>query len=1376
MSRFNKRGEVVALLLAAIAILSLFALFKPAITGLVQFYYASCVGSENGFRIEYLNYSINEDETVDLRFNITNYNDKTLSYAAFEIVDKAIYPLHDSKYITDNYKYEIKNPKKDPFTSIRFSYKKSKCGCDAGKDDEWDDENKCDCDTGKKGYWEDNDTCNCDLGKDDKDGEDKCEDKIKCAFMNGKSDVFVYRISLEDFNSMKNITVEAKAGKYKGRVVFNNPCGFADADGDEISDDKDNCPHNYNPVQEDFDNDGIGNACDNDIDGDGSLNENDCNNYDANVYPEQIENCSNGMDDNCNELVDDEDPSCQLNYCEDYDGDGYGLCPNCGIENGCGHAGNDCNDANAAINPAASDATCNGVDENCNGFVDDEYIPTATTCGTGACAATGQLVCQNGQLNNTCAPGQPTDEVCDGIDNDCDGFINEGLICLLPCPDRTTLCNDGSCALNCSDTGGGDKECIGAPDGICEQGEGCTCIDCNGKQDGCDNSSLCVYNSSLCICADCDEDGDGLTDYQELHDYDTDPYNSDSDNDGLPDSQEIANGTNPNNPDSDGDGLTDGQEINVYHTNPLSSDTDNGGVSDGQEVAHGTNPLDDSDDFSFGDVNVILTKPTGATFAVGNPITIAADFTNQGAVLIKNLIANFTVNNAQKEIQYLNLSAFEMRPISFSWTPTENEIGFNTIAIEVNGIIDTDIYDNKYKKVLKILPIVSNFIDVSFLPYTGAEGLKTRYPTSVHDYPLLPSYAYTIIKLTNKANQTNNISLTLTTTPPYYSNNGNGIDSFNLTANGPVYYSVLANSSISIYWPYTITFPNTTGLYDLDAFVSAVDYVGIISKKHTIEIAKIASPFMDYSLVSAPDITTVNTGDSFILNTTISNAGNATAENLTLTLKLSDSLNTAGPLTKNVGDAINCSTPWPPDACGSYLKYESWNITVVGAEHKQTKVRGACDNDPTGACNISYFEPNEPYLVLNDNIVVPSLVNLKEFGLTVGVFNGSNITISANLTNAGAKANDVEINLTWAPSVAFINNSPVYMIVNVSEDSSESYSFNLTAHDNVIQNDHITISSALSYAADPTQDQQSTNPQIDIILGLESLSFPDIIIGVISVGKGETFNITTSITNNGTANATDVAVLVGVDPNFFAMLTSNPVNITSISVNQTVNVSFTLNATNAGNTSINFTATSKYGEAFKEKSIFINESCGVDLDGDGNLCDPWETCSSCSADCGACSTTPTGGRGGSGGTTTVKCAPLWNCGDWAPEKCPASGMQTRICIDTRDCGVGAGKPETQKSCAYVLGGVEEKIEEKPSAVKEQTVIEKPAPIEGTNPVFEKTCELFELNFGAWRSVCWYWWMPILIALILASYLILTKMHFKRTTIKKEKKIHKNRSK
>jgi hypothetical protein len=66
---------------------------------------------------------------------------------------------------------------------------------------------------------------------------------------------------------------------------------------------------------------------------------------------------------------------------------------------------------------------CNFIDDDCDGEIDEGR----TTCGLGACANTVDT-CVNGQPQS-CTPGNPTPEdICNGIDDDCDGVIDQGRI------------------------------------------------------------------------------------------------------------------------------------------------------------------------------------------------------------------------------------------------------------------------------------------------------------------------------------------------------------------------------------------------------------------------------------------------------------------------------------------------------------------------------------------------------------------------------------------------------------------------------------------------------------------------------------------------------------------------------------------------------------------------------------------------------------------------------------------------------------------------------------------------------------------------------------------------------------------------------------
>jgi hypothetical protein len=98
----------------------------------------------------------------------------------------------------------------------------------------------------------------------------------------------------------------------------------------------------------------------------------------------------------------------------------------------------DCDDANSATadhctpggcrhEPVPNDATCDGVDDDADGSFDEDFVSAPTTCGIGACAATGATSCVNGQVVDSCSPLTPApfDTTCNAIDDDCDGLVDD---------------------------------------------------------------------------------------------------------------------------------------------------------------------------------------------------------------------------------------------------------------------------------------------------------------------------------------------------------------------------------------------------------------------------------------------------------------------------------------------------------------------------------------------------------------------------------------------------------------------------------------------------------------------------------------------------------------------------------------------------------------------------------------------------------------------------------------------------------------------------------------------------------------------------------------------------------------------------------------
>ena len=395
----------------------------------------------------------------------------------------------------------------------------------------------------------------------------------------------------------------------------------------------------------DLDGDGDPNCTDPDDDGDGSNDDVDCAPADPSISVAEDEVC-NGLDDDCDGSVDED---------LDEDGDGF-ACED------------DCDDSDPAINPDAIDLADDAIDSDCDGF--DPISCWLDTDGDGWGDDTLPSVLQfyggcNGPFltdtpgdcddsNFTVAPGSV--ELCDGLDNNCDGSIDEPFIdsdgdglpdCLDPDDDNDTLSDDEEESWDMDDPdedgdpntldldsdgdgipdeveGDGDADGDGIPDfldfdadgdGLPDFFEGLDDPDGDGIPNAYDTDS---DNDGIpdAVEGDSDTDGDGLPNYlDEDSDGDGIPDevegDGDIDEDGIPDTIDLDDGDGPD-ADADGDGLTNAEEI-ALGSDPQDADSDDDGLDDSEELANGTDPNDadsDGDGLSDGyEVNELGTDP-----------------------------------------------------------------------------------------------------------------------------------------------------------------------------------------------------------------------------------------------------------------------------------------------------------------------------------------------------------------------------------------------------------------------------------------------------------------------------------------------------------------------------------------------------------------------------------------------------------------------------------------------------------------------------------------------------------------------------------------------------------------------------------------------
>ncbi|MCS6798177.1 MAG: MopE-related protein [Myxococcota bacterium] len=190
------------------------------------------------------------------------------------------------------------------------------------------------------------------------------------------------------------------------------------------------------------------------------------------------------------------DGTCRMPGVRDAGGDtGNPVGPDCVDGDGDGHfrasercvEGTDCDDRASSVHPGAPEVCGNTLDDDCDGAADEPecvcrrgervvcYSGPAATAGVGLCRR-GIAVCQEvGRAGECLGERTPTDEVCNGEDDDCDGTVDEGVrnacgVCGAPEPEE--MCGnerDDDC------DGRTDEDCNCDYRCLCMPGEPCTC-------------------------------------------------------------------------------------------------------------------------------------------------------------------------------------------------------------------------------------------------------------------------------------------------------------------------------------------------------------------------------------------------------------------------------------------------------------------------------------------------------------------------------------------------------------------------------------------------------------------------------------------------------------------------------------------------------------------------------------------------------------------------------------------------------------------------------------------------------------------------------------------------------------------------------------
>ncbi|MFT5685609.1 MAG: hypothetical protein ACI8RZ_006563 [Myxococcota bacterium] len=233
----------------------------------------------------------------------------------------------------------------------------------------------------------------------------------------------------------------------------------------------------------------------------------DCDDGEASAYPGGSEVCD-GADNDCDGSTD-EDASDAETFYADVDADGYGdpdsTAEDCEAPSGYVVSSDDCDDGEASTNPGGEEV-CDGADNDCDGSVDEDASDAETfyadVDGDGygsasytasGCEAPSGYVTDATDCDDTEAAAYPgATEVCDGVDNDCDGDTDSDSA------DITTYYADV------------DADGYGDPDSTAEDCE----VPSGYVTDAtdCDDSTAAVNPDAEEVCDGLDNDCDGTSD------------------------------------------------------------------------------------------------------------------------------------------------------------------------------------------------------------------------------------------------------------------------------------------------------------------------------------------------------------------------------------------------------------------------------------------------------------------------------------------------------------------------------------------------------------------------------------------------------------------------------------------------------------------------------------------------------------------------------------------------------------------------------------------------------------------------------------------------------------------------------------------------